>query len=193
MISGTWDYLLRMLPGALLAALTYVCLLPVRKRKLTQAGLFSPRHREFILFLFFLFCGGMALITLTPRWFHWLTLLTGAQTETYFQIGSINWIPFRTFAFDSWSLLILLGNVIMFVPFGFFAVLLWRNISWKKVLGIGLLITCFVEIVQLFVGRAFDIDDILLNTFGVLLGGLLCLLLRRSVPSLINAFQVQNT
>lgn len=192
MISGTWDYLLRMLPGALLATLTYVCLLPVRKRKLAQAGLISPLHREFILFVFFLFCGGMALITLTPRWFHWLTLLTGGQIEMYFQVGSVNLTPFRTFSFDPWSLLILLGNVIMFIPIGFFITLLWRNISWFRLFSIGLLTTFSIETVQLFVGRTFDIDDILLNTLGVVLGGLFHRLLRHLKPSLINSFQVQN-
>lgn len=191
MISGTWDYLLRMLPGALLAALAYVCLLPVRKRKLERAGLLSPFQREFILFVFFLFCGGMALITLTPRWFHWLNLLTGGQIETYFQIGSVNLMPFRTFASDPWSLLILLGNVIMFIPIGFFAALLWRNTSWKRLLTIGLLTTLSIELVQLLIGRTFDIDDLLLNTLGVLLGGLLCRLLRRAAPAITNAFQVQ--
>ncbi len=193
MISGTWGYLVRMLPGAVLAALLYLALIPLRKRRLVQAELFSPRHREFILFLFFLFCGGMALITLTPRWFHWLELLSGAQTEAFFQLGTVNWIPFRTFSTDSWSLLILLGNVIMFLPIGFFPVLLWRNASWTRVLLIGLSTTLFIEIVQLFVGRAFDIDDILLNTLGVVLGGLLCALLRRLAPTLATAFQVQHT
>lgn len=191
MISGTWDYLLRMLPGALLAALAYLCLLPIRKRKLIQAELISPFHREFFLLIFFMFCGGMAFITLTPRWFHWITFLSDIQAEAYFQIGSINLIPFRTFVFDPWSFLILLGNVIMFIPIGFFVILLWRNISLKRLFFIGLLTTLFIELIQLVVGRALDIDDLLLNTLGVLLGGLFCHLLRYAAPTLTNAFLVQ--
>lgn len=192
MIAGILDFILRMLPGAGLALLVYVALLPLRRGRLLQAGLHSPWYREFILILFFLFCGGMALITLTPRWFHWLTLLKEGQTEVFFQIGSVNLHPFETFSFDPWSLMILLGNVIMFLPIGFFAVLLWRNMSWKRILLVGLLTTLFIEVVQLFVGRSFDIDDILLNTLGVLLGGLFCQLLRHLLPALC-AFQVQNT
>ena len=192
MISGTWGYLVRMLPGAVLAALLYLSLIPLRKRRLVQAELFSPRHREFILFLFFLFCGGMALITLTPRWFHWLTFLSDIQTESFFQIGTFNLIPFRTFSFDQWSVMILLGNVIMFFPIGFFCALLWRKTSWNRILLIGFLTTFCIEIIQLVVGRTFDIDDILLNTLGVLLGGLFCRFLHRMFP-LLHAFQVQNT
>ena len=192
MLAGIADYLLRMLPGAMLAALVFFCLLPVRRRKLLRAGLHSPLPREVLLFLFFLFCGGMAFITLTPRWFHWLTILYDVKTESFFQLGSFNLIPFRTFALDPWSLMILLGNVIMFFPIGFFCVLLWRSHSWKQLLLSGFLTTLGIEVIQLFVGRTFDIDDLLLNTIGVVLGGLFCRLLRRMVP-MLHTFQVQNS
>ena len=88
--------------------------------------------------------------------------------------------------------MILLGNVIMFFPFGFFAVLLWRNISAKRILLIGVLTSLFIEFTQLFVGRSFDIDDILLNALGVLLGALFCYLLQRLLPPLTQIFHVQN-
>lgn len=191
MITHIWDFIVRMLPGGILALLLYFALLPMRRRRLLSARQTSPLHREMILLLFFLFCGGMALITLTPRWFHWLTFLTNGQTEPFFQIGTFNLIPLRTFALDPWSVMILLGNVIMFFPIGFFYVLLWRRNSWKHILLIGLLTTICIEVVQLFVGRTFDIDDILLNTIGVLLGGLFCRLLRRMIPPL-HTFQVQD-
>lgn len=192
MFSGIWDYLVRMLPGAVLAALVFFCFLPMRKQRLIRAGLYSPLHREVFLLLFFLFCGGMAIITLTPRWFHWLTLQSNIQTESFFQIGTFSLIPFRTFSLDEWSVMILLGNIIMFFPFGFFFVLLWRRNSWPHVLLTGFLTTFCIETIQLFVGRTFDIDDILLNTIGVLLGGLFCRILRRMIPALYS-FQVQNT
>lgn len=192
MLSGIFDYLVRMLPGTVLAILVFFALLPLRKRRLTRCGLCSPLHRELFLFLFFLFIGGMAVITLTPRWFHWMTFLNDLHAEPFFQMGTVNLVPFRTFAFDPWSFMILMGNVIMFFPFGFFAVLLWRKVSFSRTLLIGFLISLFIETVQLFVGRSFDIDDILLNTLGVLLGGLFCCFLRRLIPSFIQTFQVQH-
>lgn len=192
MITHIWDFIVRMLPGGIVALLAYFALLPLRRRRLLSVGQTSPLHREIILLLFFLFCGGMAAITLTPRWFHWLIVLTDGTSEPFFQLGTFNLIPFRTFALDPWSVMILLGNVILFFPIGFFCILLWRRNSWKHILLIGFLTAFCIEVTQLFVGRTFDIDDILLNTVGVLLGGLFCLLLRHMIPSL-HAVQVQDT
>ena len=88
--------------------------------------------------------------------------------------------------------MILLGNVIMFFPIGFFCMLLWRGDCVKRILLTGFLTALGIEIIQLSVGRTFDIDDILLNTLGVLLGGLFCRLLRRMLP-ILHLFRVQNT
>ncbi len=192
MIPHIRDFIVRMLPGGILALLLYFALLPIRRRKLLGAGQASPLHREILLLVFSLFCGGMACITLTPRWFHWITVLRDGANEPFFQIGTFNLIPFRTFASDPWSVMILLGNVIMFFPIGFFFVLLWRRNLWKHILLTGLLTTVGIESIQFLVGRTFDIDDILLNTIGVLSGGLFCRLLQRFIPTL-HTFQLQNS
>lgn len=142
--------------------------------------------------LFWMFCGGMALAVLTPRDFRLPPALMWPSNywPAFFSVGSVNLVPFRTFGLESWTLFILLGNLIMFLPFGFFLVLLWRGFTWKRLLPTGFCITLFIESWQLLVGRAFDIDDLLLNTLGVLLGGLLCLLFRRLAPNLAQRFRV---
>ncbi len=66
-----------------------------------------------------------------------------------------------------------LGNIIIFLPFGY---LVGEYVNPKKIWPI--LITTFVtslaiEFVQLQIGRSFDIDDILLNVVGGLLGYLI--------------------
>lgn len=64
------------------------------------------------------------------------------------------------------------GNVLAFVPFGVFLPLLVRRVrSLGKTLLLGFEFSLLVEITQLFskVG-SFDVDDILLNTLGVLCG-----------------------
>lgn len=69
----------------------------------------------------------------------------------------------------------LVGNVIAFVPFGvFLPLLIKRTRSFVKTVLLGFEFSLFVEIVQLFgkVG-SFDVDDILLNTLGVMGGYLL--------------------
>lgn len=192
MLTGIADFLIRMLPGFLLGGVLFLCLVPLRRRRLLRRGLSGSMPREVILCLFFLFCGGMALITLTPRRFHWLDVLRNGFPGPFFQFGTFNLIPFATFASDPWAIMILLGNVIMFFPIGFFCVLLWRSDCVKRILLTGVLTAFCIESIQLFVGRTFDIDDILLNTLGVLLGGLFCRLLRRMLP-ILHLFRVQNT
>lgn len=66
----------------------------------------------------------------------------------------------------------ILGNLILFVPFGLLYPLLFPNYSdWKKTLLISFLFTLFIEASQLvFNVGIFDIDDILENVFGSMLG-----------------------
>ena len=66
----------------------------------------------------------------------------------------------------------LAGNVLAFVPFGVFLPLLVKRVRpFGKTVLLGFEFSLFVEVVQLFskVG-SFDVDDILLNTLGVLGG-----------------------
>ena len=66
-----------------------------------------------------------------------------------------------------------------------------RDRSRRRALLTGFAITAFVECWQLLVGRAFDIDDLLLNTLGVCCGHLLWRLLRRIRPKLTEKFHCQ--
>ncbi|MCS0605483.1 VanZ family protein [Streptomyces sp. LP11] len=67
------------------------------------------------------------------------------------------------------------GNVLLGVPFGVLVpVLAPRARGMLRVLGLTALVMLMVELVQgaLITGRAFDIDDVILNTSGALLGWL---------------------
>lgn len=135
--------------------------------------------------LFWMFCGGMALVTLTPRWVvqALADLLQGCgwngEGNPFFAPGTVNLVPFRTLG-DGY---ILAGNLIMFLPFGFFPALLWRGCTWKRALAAGLCVTGFIECWQLLVGRAFDIDDLWLNTLGAFCGFWSWCLLDRAAPA----------
>lgn len=175
------SHVINMAPGVVLAALLYLCVLPWRRRRLAARNLQSSAVRECALLLFLMFCGGMAAITLTPRWFHWLSVLVyGYPGHPVFSMGTVNLIPFQTFIFDLQY--VILGNIILFMPFCFFPALLWRGFGWKKALLTGFCVTAFIECWQLMVGRAFDIDDLLLNTLGAFCGWLLALAARRLFP-----------
>ena len=66
----------------------------------------------------------------------------------------------------------LIGNVIGFMPFGFMLPMISNHFrKWYRVLLYGFFLTLLVESVQLFSGIGiFDVDDIILNTLGALLG-----------------------
>lgn len=187
----TADYLRKMLPGVLAALAVYGCLYPRRCRRLQAAGLISLRRREIALVLFWMFCGGMVMLTLTPREFDLIAALRWGWAGSFFRLGSVNLIPFQTVRLNGMLLYILLGNILMFLPFGFFPALVWRGSAWKRALLTGFCVTGFIECWQLLVGRAFDIDDLWLNTLGAMAGFWLLRLLERLAPAQVEKFRVR--
>lgn len=79
-----------------------------------------------------------------------------------------------------WSVVNLLGNVLIFVPLGFFEPMASYRRSFFGTVFDGFLISMLVEVFQFIskVGR-FDVDDLLLNTLGVIFGYLIFLLCNR--------------
>lgn len=92
----------------------------------------------------------------------------------------VNLVPFRTMAHDlRWGgrdfVVNFVGNVVVFLPLG---ALLWRldprRVSAWKVVAAAAAFSGSIELAQWFSGRRVcDVDDILLNTAGALLGYLL--------------------
>ena len=70
------------------------------------------------------------------------------------------------------------GNVLAFMPFGFFRPIIGRRKnSFFRTLFQGCLFSCMVEVIQLLTNvGSFDVDDIILNTFGVFLGYIIFIL-----------------
>lgn len=92
--------------------------------------------------------------------------------------GGINLVPFYTMRdllfHHSFGDFILnnIGNIILFLPFGFFLPMRFKKIdNLSKILLVGMLLSVSIEIVQLFMpNRWTDIDDVLLNTLGTGIG-----------------------
>lgn len=69
-------------------------------------------------------------------------------------------------------LLNLVGNVAAFMPFGFILPMVWNRLNrWYTIVLLGFLFSFCIETAQLItrVG-CFDVDDMLLNTVGALIG-----------------------
>ena len=85
-----------------------------------------------------------------------------------------NFIPFKeVFRYQIFSERFfrnVVGNLIMFMPYGFFVSYFLRLDKKKTIFIMSLLVSVTIEVTQLIIGRVFDVDDIMLNVCGGILG-----------------------
>lgn len=81
----------------------------------------------------------------------------------------INWIPFCDFS--SANIVGMGLNILMFIPFGAFLPIYFGRF-WKMSTTVlaGAFMSFTIEVLQLFTFRLTDIDDLIMNTLGTLLG-----------------------
>ena len=80
----------------------------------------------------------------------------------------LNFIPFSDTNIDIIAYLL---NIILFIPLGFLLSYIWSNFNNIKYIFIsGVSFSLLIEISQLLNNRRTDIDDLLLNTLGTILG-----------------------
>ena len=100
-----------------------------------------------------------------------------------FSLERVNWVPFRVLGEWLAHPFNFFGNVLLFMPLGFFEVLLHPAETRKKQLlmtvAVSAGISLFIEFAQCFTYRVPDVDDIILNTLGGVLGALLCMALQK--------------
>ena len=107
--------------------------------------------------------------------------------------GTNNFIPFKEiFRYDLGTpkfIKNIIGNIIMFIPFGFFASYFLKSKKISIPLILTIILTTTIETVQYYIGRVLDIDDIILNIVGGILGYLLFItmdFLQNKIPGLKN-------
>ena len=71
-----------------------------------------------------------------------------------------------------------IGNILLFIPFGYFVTSYCRIKGLGTITIVTLLSSFVIEIVQHFIGRSFDVDDIILNVVGGIIGFLLYISLK---------------
>jgi glycopeptide antibiotics resistance protein len=111
---------------------------------------------------------------------------------------NFNFIPFHTIFFESTTMLHLVGNFVLLLPLGIYIPLLYNTKGISKITKWIFLVTLGIEIIQLLFSsidsiynefpyrKAFDIDDLLLNTLGGLVGFGLYKLLVSPLYSILN-------
>ena len=106
--------------------------------------------------------------------------------------SSHNYIPFKEILrYDLGSSLFyknIFGNMLLFLPYG---ILIGAYVKVDKisiVLLLGFITSLSIEVIQFLIGRVFDVDDILLNVIGCLLGFILYTLFKKFSDKLPSFF-----
>lgn len=83
----------------------------------------------------------------------------------------------------NYVLLNIVGNIVMFIPLGFFIPLLWKKARRTiTVLAYGFGLSLLIEALQFLINRGTDIDDLILNIFGAILGYIFYTIFSRLFP-----------
>ncbi len=169
-------------------ALICLCALPVWvilrkpwKRRLS---------REIALAMFAIYLVALLTMALEGTWTFPAAMLQSARDRLR-TLSRINFTPFKTVGMQlaaihtDASRTQILGNTVLFAPYGFFLPLLWRKLrSPLRMALLCLLLTCFIEFTQLFIERTVDVDDVLLNFAGSMAGAGLWWACHRLIPAM---------
>ena len=99
-------------------------------------------------------------------------LLFDASAVRPFRLNLLPFVKLKFYSSRRNLLLNVIGNVAMFIPSGIILPILYRKLDrlWKA-LGVGAMMSLGIELLQLpFSVRATDVDDLIQNTCGVLIG-----------------------
>jgi glycopeptide antibiotics resistance protein len=185
------DLIRLMIAGIPIYVLLRILLLSRRARRLSAKGggkkvkLKYNKLREIFLGLFAVFMMALFVFVWQGEYHapkvmlqiakHRLETGEGMNLEPFHTIRNY----YRVFGFrgDLFGINII-GNILMFVPWGFGLALLWKkNRSLPRLLWFSAALPIFIECTQLFIGRQVDVDDFILNFVGGMLGGILFRLL----------------
>lgn len=79
----------------------------------------------------------------------------------------------------------LLLNIALFVPLGLAAPFISKKSSFLKTVVTGLSLSFIVEFIQIFIGRECEMDDLICNTLGTVIGYLMYLLIKKLFPGFV--------
>ena len=123
-------------------------------------------------------------------------LLTNVETNTNSGYNLVPFTEISRYKFGSEMFFYnVFGNIILFIPFGYFVSGYIKASKVSHILAVSVISSLTVEVVQLQIGRSFDIDDILLNVTGALAGFLLYIALcaiKKHLPKFLQRDLVYN-
>ena len=135
---------------------------------------------EIMRWLFVCYLTGLINLILVPAnlWMCiWANVFVGySHSEIVFFSGDFNLVPTviklitGELTIGRWVLKMLVYNFLMFVPFGFFLPFVSEKINNRSIWKIAVIVPIVVVVIQPVVGRSFDVDDLVLNFAGIIVG-----------------------
>lgn len=172
----------------LVADLIYIAIRLVRRKR----GKVLPWAQELFRLLLVSYVVGVAGVLLLPKIDAGFSSNTGKpylefMFPDYSAVGGLNLIPLRTigeqFAMiaggNPFGIINLLVNCCLFVPFPVLLGLCFPQLKYRYRFLIPFVTILVCEAIQPFCGRSTDIDDVILNTAGVLAGLLISAVISR--------------
>lgn len=201
--TGNFDTIIFALPVILMIALIY-CLIRFVLHKHKFGNEFKGIRKKVrlnetiklftVCWLCALFC-----ITLVPTEFWmqlWKNIASGQNLFYGFSVRGFGEIDLTPKVLDYivtghldwllWSLRTIFPhlflNILLFTPLGIAMPFIYSKASLVKIVLMGLSLSLFIEFIQFFLGRQCEIDDLICNTIGAVLGYLLYLLIKKMFP-----------
>ncbi len=184
-------YFLQTLPIACLAGIVYLAIrVSVLKKRKSQIKWLT----EILRLMFVCYLTGLISLVILPANFCLFVydgIFLGWWEELghVFQIGDANFVPSvikwlnGELSIGSWVKTMLIGNILMFIPLGFFIPLVTGIKSYKKMILIAVAVPVFCETLQVFFGRNFDVDDLIGNFIGIVIGSAVSFGILKAGPS----------
>jgi len=167
-------YFLQVLPVALLVSVIYGVILFRKDRKTpVRRKLFSC---VFVCYIIGLICLVVGLDLIGIIWYKIFYHMDPGTSVGWFN-GDFNFVPdfFNRISGEN------IGNFLMFLPFGILYPLSQKEPVWKKCVIKGLAAIVVIELLQPVFGRAFDMNDIILNSLGVVLSTTIFMLIKKVI------------
>ena len=171
-------YFFQAVPITCIVGIIYViiCVVIVKRNKLKIEWL-----KEIMKLLFTCYLTGLISLVILPANF-WLYFFDGVflgwwdEMFPIFSFGGFNLVPSLMKALSgeltigSWVKTMLIGNIAMVLPLGFFLPFVTERVNRKNIFVVSIAVPFIVELLQMIFGRSFDVDDLICNFIGIVAG-----------------------
>ena len=185
-------YFFQAIPVTVFVGIIYALIRAISLKKNKRASWLS----EVIKWLFVCYLTGLISLVILPANF-WLCFFDGVfygwwdEIHPIISFGGFNLVPSVIKALSgeltvgSWVKTMLIGNMLMFLPLGFFLPFTTDKVNRKNIFALAVAVPLLVELLQMLFGRSFDVDDLICNFIGIIIGFFVAYIIRSRKQSTV--------